>query len=717
MVENKLIKTPKLDQFIEKMDDHISQFYSNNDRRERFLLMYRTFKNELRKNIQRDRFVDSDWTEAICCRMAEMYFEAFEQYENDPENTPQSWKICFDTSIAKQNNLLQDALLGMNAHINYDLPICVYDIMGHFNDLAPGEIPIPFDRGLNNILQKRYFDFLMINQIAWESIELIQDVLCERFSNAIRILNKLSFNVSKKLVEQIIVEYRDKAWGNSIILLSTKNKVELKEVKTFVDRVAVKNILLVKNKLSFNPIVITNNLRGKSHFQIQIEKDKLGRDCINILIQKLINQNTSDFAYRTLLDYGEEIISYIELYINSENIFLRKKIISLLIDIDSIKSQEILSERIGEEYDAELILEILKYLTESAIKNNRNYNNLAQIEELLKSQLREYYKSHLLFMYLKNFEPKQLFSEMFNRFIDREKMLISYSLTLILKDKDFLNRIENKKPIEFINRDNAFNKFNDTETKTLLKFFADSRIKLDKDSLHGLLKINNDDDWKLMRTKVTSKENYFQNTLLLCAAAAFKTTDSLEYLFNLHNDESYKDVVYWNVKRLQNDKSLNQKYTELIEIILNNKETKMLSSIEKVLHFKNVSLFQEVPAEYLINLARSSSEKHFSKRELIITQGSYNNDLILIIEGIVTVNDKDGNNISTIRENSVVGEMSLLTDSVASADCIAETEVKSLVIPHSTFKNYLIQYTEISYGLMKVLAQKLAETNKMIVGS
>ncbi|MDZ7763885.1 MAG: DUF5995 family protein [Melioribacteraceae bacterium] len=605
----------------------------------------------------------------------------------------------------------------MNAHINYDLPICVYDIMNQFNDLAPGEIPIPFDRGLNNILQKRYFDFLMINQIAWESIELIQDVLCERFSKAIRILNKLSFNVSKKLVEQIIVEYRDKAWGNSIILLSTKDSAELKEVKTFVDRVAVKNILLVKNKLSFNPIVLTNNLRGKSHFQIPIEKDKLGSDCINILIQKLINQNTSDFAYRTLLDYGEEIISYIELFINSENIFLRKKIISLLIELDSKISRDILSTQIGKEYNPELKLEILKHLTESAIKTNRNYNTSAQIEELLKSQLKEYFKSHLLLMYLKNFEPKQLFSEMFNRFIDREKKLISYSLALILKDKEFFNKIENNDSVEFKNRDNILNRFNDTGTKTLLEFFTASRTKLDKESLHELLKINKEDYWELMKTKVSSNKNYFQNTLLLCAASAFKTNNSLEFLFNMNNEDNYKDAVYWNAKRLQNDKSLNQKYSEVIENILNNEDTKMLSSIEKVLHFKNVSLFQEVPAEYLINLARSSSEKHFSEGELIITQGSYNNDLILIIEGIVSVNDKDGNKISTIRKNSVVGEMSLLTDSVASADCIAESEVKSLVIPHSTFKNYLIQYTEISYGLMKVLAQKLTETNKMITES
>lgn len=110
MTEHGFIIIPCIDEYTSKMYDPISKFYYRGEGREQFFLLYRAFKNELRKNIQQGKFIDSDWTEAIYCSMAEMYFETFEQYESNPANTPQSWRICFDTSIAKQNNLLQDAL-------------------------------------------------------------------------------------------------------------------------------------------------------------------------------------------------------------------------------------------------------------------------------------------------------------------------------------------------------------------------------------------------------------------------------------------------------------------------------------------------------------------------------------------------------------------------------------------------------------------------------
>ena len=122
-------ETPDLDKIIQRMDDYNQKFRSGDDRRERFLLMYRTFKNELRRNLQEGRFIDPQWSEAICCRMGEMYFEAEEAYRENLEDCPESWQICFDAALAGDTNLLQDALMGMNAHINYDLTICVYDVM------------------------------------------------------------------------------------------------------------------------------------------------------------------------------------------------------------------------------------------------------------------------------------------------------------------------------------------------------------------------------------------------------------------------------------------------------------------------------------------------------------------------------------------------------------------------------------------------------------
>lgn len=143
------------------MDDRLRVFARSQDQREQFLLMYRTFKHELRKNIQDGRFLDAAWTEAICCRMGEMYLEADEAYCHDREACPEPWVHCFDDAIAGRTNLLQNMLLGMNAHINYDLPLCTYDTLMKFRDLDAARVE-PQDSQLmfDSTLKQRYFDFL-----------------------------------------------------------------------------------------------------------------------------------------------------------------------------------------------------------------------------------------------------------------------------------------------------------------------------------------------------------------------------------------------------------------------------------------------------------------------------------------------------------------------------------------------------------------------------
>jgi hypothetical protein len=240
------------------MDDLIAEFSGDNDRRERFLLMYRTFKNELRKNLHEGRFLDSDWSEAICCRMGGMYFEALDAYDEDKNACPESWIICFDAARNRETNLLQDALMGMNAHINYDLTVCVYDVMkqnGDFEAIRSDSDRSPIvDRKLNALLKKRYFDYLLINQIAWESIPIIQDVLTNRFSKILGILNKASFRFSRAIVEKLILEYRDRAWTHALLLLSSKDQQEHWSIREFMDDLAVSNTKLIRKFVSFNPI-------------------------------------------------------------------------------------------------------------------------------------------------------------------------------------------------------------------------------------------------------------------------------------------------------------------------------------------------------------------------------------------------------------------------------------------------------------------------------
>src|SRR3954453_3018589 len=64
---------------------------------------------------------------------ASYYFNAFDAYSRgDRVNTPMAWQIAFDAAKDRSVQGTGDLLLGMNAHINRDLPFVLYR-MGLFN--------------------------------------------------------------------------------------------------------------------------------------------------------------------------------------------------------------------------------------------------------------------------------------------------------------------------------------------------------------------------------------------------------------------------------------------------------------------------------------------------------------------------------------------------------------------------------------------------------
>src|SRR5205814_1707831 len=74
------------------------------------------------EEIDRGRFADGAWLERWDIVFAELYLDALHaDLAGEPVSGP--WRIAFDTA-ARQPRLppLRHVLLGMNAHINYDLP-------------------------------------------------------------------------------------------------------------------------------------------------------------------------------------------------------------------------------------------------------------------------------------------------------------------------------------------------------------------------------------------------------------------------------------------------------------------------------------------------------------------------------------------------------------------------------------------------------------------
>jgi hypothetical protein len=69
-------------------------------------------------------FEDTPWVNHEDAVFARHYFEAYDNWAAGRRSqTPQAWLIAFDAAASRRVSASGDLLLGMSAHINYDLPL------------------------------------------------------------------------------------------------------------------------------------------------------------------------------------------------------------------------------------------------------------------------------------------------------------------------------------------------------------------------------------------------------------------------------------------------------------------------------------------------------------------------------------------------------------------------------------------------------------------
>lgn len=88
----------------------------------------------------------------------------------------------------------------------------------------------------------------------------------------------------------------------------------------------------------------------------------------------------------------------------------------------------------------------------------------------------------------------------------------------------------------------------------------------------------------------------------------------------------------------------------------------MLSTIEKVLILKQFSIFQKIPGEELVQIARITKEISFGAGELLVMEGDIGDAAYLIIDGEVDV-QIGGKNVAALSKYQPVGEMGSLIQS------------------------------------------------------
>jgi len=133
---------------------------------------------------------------------------------------------------------------------------------------------------------------------------------------------------------------------------------------------------------------------------------------------------------------------------------------------------------------------------------------------------------------------------------------------------------------------------------------------------------------------------------------------------------------------------------------------RMLSTFEKVIILKTVSIFSPVPDEILADVANLMEEVHLSEKETIITKGDHGDRLYIVVSGKLGAFDGE-RLLNYLDDGDVFGEMALLDPAPRSASVTALEPTHLLFMEQQPFRQLLAYRPEIAAGIITVLTRRL----------
>jgi hypothetical protein len=221
---------PSLDAVLSRMTERVADLRRRGDDRRIFLAVYATMTGAIHRGVRDGRFMDPGWTEVLTARFATLYFDAEAAWETDDPRCPRPWQAAFAAAGTRRVSAVEHALLGINAHIVYDLPFAVADTMTTQGDVADGRLHA-------DTLVRRRHDYEVVNHILAETVDAAQAVLAVE-SRASVWVDKLTLKLDNYAAELMLRASRTQGWHNALALAVARTEAERDAVRQHLDRVA-----------------------------------------------------------------------------------------------------------------------------------------------------------------------------------------------------------------------------------------------------------------------------------------------------------------------------------------------------------------------------------------------------------------------------------------------------------------------------------------------
>jgi hypothetical protein len=166
-----------------------------------FLGTYARTTRAIRDAVLGGLFEDPEWVDHWDVVFADHYLDAVTAYHRDVGSTPEPWRRAFESRADLPP--VGHVLLGMNAHVNYDLPQSLLTV------IAPEDFA---DAGLMACRHRDHerVDDVLATRVAAEGGELAAAEPARR-----TLVDRVMTPVNRRAVRRFLTESRHKVWHNT----------------------------------------------------------------------------------------------------------------------------------------------------------------------------------------------------------------------------------------------------------------------------------------------------------------------------------------------------------------------------------------------------------------------------------------------------------------------------------------------------------------------
>jgi hypothetical protein len=189
--------TDVVDALVARMEGVLVQLEDDGSPARFFLGTYLRTTQAIGLAVDKRVFDDPGWVEAWDIDFATMYLDALTTYGKDPAAVARPWRLAFgaDPDLRPEAHVL----LGMNAHINYDLPQSLIRL------IPPADFADP------HVLKRRHHDHKRIDRVLAARVAA-EDVALQRAGGSRTALDRVASPANRWASRAFLREARRTVW-------------------------------------------------------------------------------------------------------------------------------------------------------------------------------------------------------------------------------------------------------------------------------------------------------------------------------------------------------------------------------------------------------------------------------------------------------------------------------------------------------------------------